>query len=257
MESDFFYGHGTPDPLRLGMDHLKQKMSQALNLLERLGIEIINLSPVKSEFNEVIPTKLEKNNMIINEVNRIKTESKIYKTRGGVMSDTLKSVGTGDIFEFGVFTGNSLRFISKYMPNNKIYAFDSFEGLPEAWPGSRGVTHKKGHFNVNGNLPKIDNSNISYVKGFFEDTLPSFLQNYNNTVSLIHIDCDIYSSTKTILHYMKPYIKKDTVIIFDELIGYPDFEINEIKAWMEFIDETQLQYKYLYSAKEQVSLKII
>lgn len=191
------------------------------------------------------------------EVDRIKKESLIYKTRRGVMTDSLKHLKSGDIFEFGVFTGNSLRFISKYMPNKKIYAFDSFEGLPEAWSGARSRTHKKGHFNVNGNLPKINNPNITFIKGFFENTLPEFIKNYNGKVSMIHIDCDIYSSTKTILDYMKEYISTDIVLVFDELIGYPNFEMNEIKAWMEFIEETKLSYKYLYSAKEQVSLKII
>lgn len=197
-------------------------------------------------------------NDIINlEVEKIKTESTIYKTRQGVMKDTLKHIDSGDILEFGVFTGNSLRFISSYMPDRKIYAFDSFEGLPEEWPGARSKTHKKGHFNVNGALPQVNNSNITFVKGFFEDTLPKFTNSYNNCVAFIHIDCDIYSSTKTILRYMKPYILSGTVILFDELIGYQDFEINEMKAWMEFIEETQLQYKYLYSAKEQASLKIL
>lgn len=195
--------------------------------------------------------------MYTSEVDRIKTESIIYKTRQGVMKDTLKHLQDGDIFEFGVFTGNSLRFISKCISDRKIYAFDSFEGLPEAWPGYRSKTHKKGHFNVNGKLPLIDNPNITFVKGFFENTIPNFLKTYNNQISFLHIDCDIYSSTKTILDCMKPYISKGTILLFDEFIGYQDFEINEIKAFMEFIKETKLEYKYLYSAKEQVSLKIL
>lgn len=195
--------------------------------------------------------------MFESELHRIKSESTIYQTRGGVMKDTLKHLGNGDILEFGVFTGNSLRFISKHLPDRKIYAFDSFEGLPEAWPGVRSKTHKKGHFNVNGNLPKVDNPNITFVKGFFEKTLPVFKKTYSNKVALIHIDCDIYSSTKTIFSYMKPHISTGTVILFDELIGYQDFEINEMKAWMEFIEETKLPYRYLYSATEQVSLKIL
>lgn len=259
METDFFYGHGTPDPIRLGMPHLQNKMKQAIDNARKLGIQIFNLSPVESEFNQIITKRsyTKEDDMIENELSRIKQESIIYKTRGGVMLDTLKLLEDGDIFEFGVFTGNSLRFISKHCPNKKIYAFDSFEGLPEAWPGVRSNTHKKGHFNVHGNIPNIDNQNISYIKGFFEDTLPSFVKNYDNKISMIHIDCDIYSSTKTIFHYMKPYIKQNTILLFDELIGYQDFEINEIKAWIEFIEETNLTYKYLYSAKEQVSLKIL
>jgi hypothetical protein len=55
MEHDSFYGHGTPDPLRLGMSHLKSKMHQALKNADLLGTQIINLSPVESEFNKIIP----------------------------------------------------------------------------------------------------------------------------------------------------------------------------------------------------------
>ena len=57
MEKDFFYGHGTPDPIRLGMPHLKNKMVQAIDNASKLGIQIFNLSPVESDFNKVIPRK--------------------------------------------------------------------------------------------------------------------------------------------------------------------------------------------------------
>ena len=51
MKHDSFYGHGTPDPIRLGMQHLIQKMRQAVEYSDFFGIEILNLSPVCSEFN--------------------------------------------------------------------------------------------------------------------------------------------------------------------------------------------------------------
>jgi hypothetical protein len=54
MKHDSFYGHGTPDPIRLGIQHLIQKMRQAIEYSELLGIEILNLSPVCSEFNNCI-----------------------------------------------------------------------------------------------------------------------------------------------------------------------------------------------------------
>jgi hypothetical protein len=55
MKTDFFYGHGTPDPMRLGIKHLKEKMQQALKHANMLNMNIYNLSSVKSEFNEIIP----------------------------------------------------------------------------------------------------------------------------------------------------------------------------------------------------------
>ena len=57
MENDCFYGHGTPDPMRLGIKYLKEKMQQALKHASILDINIYNLSPVESEFNEIIPKR--------------------------------------------------------------------------------------------------------------------------------------------------------------------------------------------------------
>lgn len=51
MEPDFFYGHGTPDPLRLGESHLKEKFELLIKLSEKLNVNIVNLSPVESNIN--------------------------------------------------------------------------------------------------------------------------------------------------------------------------------------------------------------
>ena len=59
--------------------------------------------------------------------------------------------------EFGVFTGNSINYISKFLDKNKqIYGFDSFVGLRENWHGSVGI--KGISFNLNKKFPKV-NSN--------------------------------------------------------------------------------------------------
>lgn len=51
MEKDSFYGQGTPDPLRLGEKHLKDKFLLAVEIANKLNIELVNLSPVNSEIN--------------------------------------------------------------------------------------------------------------------------------------------------------------------------------------------------------------
>ena len=40
MEKDFFYGHGTPDPVRLGDKHLIKKFQQAIDICEQIGVEL-------------------------------------------------------------------------------------------------------------------------------------------------------------------------------------------------------------------------
>jgi hypothetical protein len=51
FETDFFYGHGTPDPLRLGDKHLLNKFIQAINYSEKLNVKLYNISNVDSKLN--------------------------------------------------------------------------------------------------------------------------------------------------------------------------------------------------------------
>ena len=143
--------------------------------------------------------------------------------------------------EFGVYTGNTINYISKFT-NEKVYGFDSFEGLPEKWRDG----FDKGTFNTNGELPVV-NENVVLIKGWFNETLLNFIQKQNKKISFIHIDSDLYSSTKYVLTTLKKYIDNDCIIVFDELVNYPGFdgENGELKAWSEFITENYVNYNWI------------
>jgi hypothetical protein len=143
--------------------------------------------------------------------------------------------------EFGVFSGSSINYISKFT-NDIVYGFDSFEGLPENWR----VGYGKGAFNRDGNLPSV-NSNVNLIKGWFDKTLPEFIKQKNMKVSFIHLDADLYSSTKYILDTLKDYIDNDCVFVFDELVNYPGFngDTGELKAFYEFITENNFDYEWI------------
>jgi hypothetical protein len=146
--------------------------------------------------------------------------------------------------EFGVASGNTINYISQFT-NDLVYGFDSFEGLPEKWRDG----FDKGAFNRNGNLPNV-NSNVVLVKGWFNETIPNFIKNMKNQnkkISFIHIDCDLYSSTKYILDTLKDYIDNDCVIVFDELVNYPGFDgpKGELRAFYEFITENCVDYEWI------------
>ncbi len=143
--------------------------------------------------------------------------------------------------EFGVASGNSINYFSKFT-NNKMYGFDSFEGLPEKWRDG----FEKRAFSTYGVLPKV-NKNVELVKGWFNQTLPAFMEKHNKKVSFIHMDADLYSSTKYIFNILKNYIDDGCVIIFDELINYRGFNGNtgELKAFYEFITENNVNYEWI------------
>ena len=157
--------------------------------------------------------------------------------------------------EFGVASGNTINYISRFTTDT-VYGFDSFEGLPEKWRDG----FDKGAFNMNGNLPTV-NPNVQLIKCWFDETLRPFIQSHNNKkVSFLHLDADLYSSTKFILDELKDYIDTDCIVVFDELLNYPDFDgpTGELKAFYEFITENDVDYEWIgmNGCSENVALVI-
>ncbi len=140
--------------------------------------------------------------------------------------------------EFGVASGSTINYISHFT-KDKVYGFDSFEGLPEEWNGL-----KTGHFSTNGVLPDV-RKNVELIKGWFNETLLNFIKKHNKKISFIHIDCDLYSSTKYVLDTLKNYIDKDCIIVFDELVNQLSYEKSELKAFYEFINENKVDYEWI------------
>lgn len=147
----------------------------------------------------------------------------------------------GSILDLGVYKGSSTRTLAQIFPDHVIHGFDSFEGLPEDWAGSL-----KGSFGeVKGVLPDMPD-NVRLYKGWFDNTLPSWFEaNKSVPVSLLRVDCDLYSSTKTIFDVLGSLIQSGTWIVFDELIGYRGWRDHEYKAFMEFKKNTGIEFEYV------------
>ena len=143
--------------------------------------------------------------------------------------------------EFGVATGYTINYISQFT-QDKVYGFDSFEGLPEYWRDG----FDKGIFNRDGILPLVNN-NVVLIKGWFNDTLDNFIKNQNKKVSFIHIDCDLYSSTKYVLNTLKDYMDDNCVIVFDELVNFNGFDgdNSELLAFYEFVNENNINFSWI------------
>jgi hypothetical protein len=104
-------------------------------------------------------------------------------------------VPDGLFLEFGVYKGDSINHFAKLTPAATWYGFDSIVGLPEAWT----LGAKAGAFSVDGKLLAV-RDNVRLIKGFFEDTLAGFVAERRGAkIALLHVDCDLYSSTRTIL----------------------------------------------------------
>jgi len=140
--------------------------------------------------------------------------------------------------EFGVYRGRTINFIAN-LRSETIHGFDSFEGLPETWRPN----FEKGRFRV-AQLPKV-RDNVKLYKGWFDNSLPEFVKSHPEKVAFLHVDCDLYSSTKTIFNQLKKQIRPGTVIVFDEFFNYPGWQQGEFKAFNELIAETGFAYEWL------------
>jgi hypothetical protein len=167
-----------------------------------------------------------------------------FKTRQDLFKFSLDRVTVRDglYAEFGVYKGDSINRLARLRPHQVFHGFDSFEGLPESWT----LGARTGSFSLGGRLPAV-RDNVVLVKGFFEHTLDKFAAECGKTAAaFMHVDCDLYSATKTVLDRLAPLLVEGTIIVFDEYFNYPGWQQGEFKAFAEFIDaHDRLGYEYI------------
>ena len=142
----------------------------------------------------------------------------------------------GLLMEFGVWKGMWINHIASWT-DRQVYGFDSFEGLPEPW-SFRG----KGFFAVN-SLPAVKD-NVTLVGGKFDESLPVFLREHREHVAFIHMDCDLYSSTTTVLELIKDRLVVGTTIVLDDFLMEPGWQLQEHKAWLDFTQSNSIEFEY-------------
>lgn len=145
---------------------------------------------------------------------------------------------SGLVLEFGVYHGLSLRQLARRF-TGPVHGFDSFEGLPEAWKSDEPI----GSYSTHGRLPQMP-THVRLYPGWFKDTLPVFVAKQTEKARLVHIDCDLYSSTCTVLNKIYPLLQIGTILVFDEYLGYPGYEQHEFRAWHEFSKDFRIIYEY-------------
>ncbi len=132
---------------------------------------------------------------------------------------------TGDYLEFGVFRGSS--FISSYYASRKLglkdvrfFAFDSFQGLPEGelYNWSQGLyACSKRRFLANVGKAGVDMDRVKTVEGYFSDSLTEDAKQKCaiRRAAVVHLDCDLRSSTAEALEFIADMVDEGTVLIFD------------------------------------------
>jgi hypothetical protein len=159
----------------------------------------------------------------------------IARSRSGAITDDnlcnlfllikffLPSLPPGHIVEFGTDRGGSAVFMAivanEFCPGTKVYAFDSFAGMPETDP-DRDV-HKKGDFHLASDeelrlfVGQVGVRNLELVKGLFRDTIATSLPPVG-PIRLTHIDCDLYDAVRDSYDGSKPQMVPGGYIVFDD-----------------------------------------
>jgi len=170
-----------------------------------------------------------------------------------------------DVYEFGVKNGKTLKRIKASFPARRFHGFDSFEGLPSveddsfqkaydgSWkPGAYSVVKSKGATSVRAAMRSVHRfvgfDRTSLIPGFYEESLkhPALTKNMKPAL-FVHIDCDIYSSTREALTFLLQHqlITEGTLIRFDDWGVTPIGESGESKAWLELAEQFCISFTCL------------
>lgn len=143
--------------------------------------------------------------------------------------------------EFGVYQGASLRIWSHLLkhPRSRLHGFDSFEGLPEKW----NAFNDQGKFDIKGALPQFDDPRVTLHVGWFNQTLLNFTPEPCDQL-VIHIDCDLYSSTNYVLNTLRHAILPGTIVLFDEFYDH----MHELRAFSDFLESSEMKFAFLGGA---------
>jgi hypothetical protein len=158
---------------------------------------------------------------------------------------------SGDYAEFGCWGGVTFSLAHEESRRRgmrpTLWAFDSFQGLPaQALPEDEHPVWQAGALSTslaefraicarNG----IPADAYRVVPGFYEDTIgpaARFDGPLPADIAVAYVDCDMYSSTTTVLHFLAPRMKHGMIIAFDDYFCYsPTAVAGERKAMLDFL----------------------
>jgi len=141
--------------------------------------------------------------------------------------------------EFGILNGEGMVDAYRQLRGSisHYYGFDSFEGLPALDATDEAASHLMPMFSK-GNYKSIPMDMVktsilgqtgakpemlTLTPGFFDQSLPKFdveSLKKNGDLHVVYIDCDLYSSTKTILEFIEPLVVDGTWLLLDDYWCY-------------------------------------
>lgn len=137
----------------------------------------------------------------------------------------------GDFAEVGVFRGGSARLIAEVKGKRKLHLFDTFEGLPATDEIDKYVES----YAMQALLTQVKNqlrqfSGIIFYKGLFNQTS---IKIKNKKFAFVHLDVDLFSSTKSCLEFFYPRMVKGGILLTHDYPFMPGVK----KAFDDFLKD--------------------
>ena len=157
----------------------------------------------------------------------------------------------GDYVEFGCHgaTTFTLAFdeICRRQLKSRMWACDSFQGLPaqcvaeDAHPkwqeGSMDTRlHEFVELCTRHGIPR---DRYEIIPGFYNQSLANMPADHGpQRICLAYVDCDLYSSTRSVLAFLKPRISHGMILAFDDYFCWSQSQIaGERRAMLECFDD--------------------
>lgn len=171
----------------------------------------------------------------------------------------------GYYFEFGCHTGGTMCMAFDYFRHLfdwNYVAFDSFKGLPEIEEIDQQEIWKKGKLaTTESDFIKIvtrhgiPREKLLIVKGFYEKSLSDDLRQQLQPAkaAVVYVDCDLYTSTVPVLEFVRHFLQRGTIIVFDDWnCFWGDPEKGERRAFAEFCKKyPELVFEEFFSTHMQ------
>jgi len=151
---------------------------------------------------------------------------RVYASMEKLPSEMKTIIETGDVYQFGVYHGMSMRTLRHMKPfaTSKIWGFDSFQGLPQ--PNTSKTREmarwRRGSFKADPREQlRSELRNVDFVAGFYSESLaPSDLRQRLGLkpAMYVDIDVDLYTSTLEVHTFMfrNNLIRPGTIIGYDD-----------------------------------------
>lgn len=134
----------------------------------------------------------------------------------------------GDLAELGVYRGSTARLIHHYLPERKLYLFDTFTGFDERdilvetaqtdRPAKRSEFGETTLELARRNIGPL-NDNVQFFPGYFPQSAPEFLR--QRRFAFVHLDADLYEPTLAGLEFFYQRMVPGGFILVHDFNSWP------------------------------------